>query len=251
VRVPFVDNKPNTLGSLAVHPITRELFLGDENGHAVYRVTWEGRMTVYASGLRRLGGGGTLTFDRTGRLIIVDYVDPRLSRPEERTLPGLEQFRDEDDYRGPLVFRLNQDPTIPLPRRLEVLAPLFPRAWGGRAGGAALPRLISVAPLPNDDLLFLTSTGEVYRLSAEGKFGRFTRLPPGQYNRTNMVTGEDGSVFVSGGFHVGEIFRIAPDGAVVSIARNLGDPEGIAVDPAGDVYVAEYARHRIVKIPHL
>lgn len=251
VRIPFADHRPTTLGSLAVNPLTHELFLGEENGNAVYRVTWDGQMTVYASGLRRLGGGGTLIFDRVGRLVIVDYVDPILSRRDERTLPGLEQFRDEEDYRGPLVFRLAHDPIIPLPRRLEVLAPYFPRAWGGRTGGGALPRLISVTPLPNDDLLFLASTGDIYRLAAGGKFGVFTQLPRGQYNRTNMVTGEDGAVFVSAGFHVGEIFRIAPDGAVTTIARNLADPEGIAVDVAGDVYVAESARHRIVKIPHL
>lgn len=251
VRIPFLTHHPTTLGSLAVDPISHQVFLGEENGNVVYRVTGEGPMTVYASGLRRLGGGGTLAFDHAGRLIIVDYVDPVLSRRDERVPPGLEQFRDEDDYRGPLVFRLNPDPTIPLPRRLEVLAPLFPRAWGGRAGGGALPWLLSVAPLPNDDLVFLSSAGGIYRLSTNGQFGLFTRLHPGQYNRTNMVAGNDGNVFVSGGFHVGEIFRVAPDGAVTTIARNLADPEGIAVDSVGDVYVAESARHRIVRIPHL
>ena len=60
----------------------------------------------------------------------------RWSRP---STAGLEAFKDEEDYRGPLVFRLVADPAIALPRRLEVLAPLFPRAWGGKAGGRQLP----------------------------------------------------------------------------------------------------------------
>jgi uncharacterized protein YjiK len=32
------------------------------------------------------------------------------------------------------------------------------------------------------------------------------------------------------------------------VAANLGDPEGIAVDDAGDLYVAENALHRVIRI---
>src|SRR5207302_889853 len=83
---------------------------------------------------------------------IVDFADPLLSEGEQRPPAGLEQFRDED-YRGPLVFRVTLDPTIPLPRRLATSPPLFPRAWGGKAGGAHLPRLISLVPRGEDVLL--------------------------------------------------------------------------------------------------
>jgi len=68
-----------------------------------------------------------VVFDARGRLLIVDFADPLLSEGEQRPLAGLEQFRDED-YRGPLVFRVTLDPTIPLPRRLATSPPLFPRA---------------------------------------------------------------------------------------------------------------------------
>lgn len=247
VRIPYRDERLAALGSLALHPITRELFLGEENGHRVYRLGDDGRLTTYAVGLQRLSGGGTLVFDADARLIVVDYVDPRLSPGEERTPPGLEQFR-EEDYRGPLVFRLTIDSAIPLPRRLGALAPLFPRAWGGRQGGALLPRLISAAPQPSGQLTFLSSNGSVYRLGPENTFGPFTRLPAGQYNRTTMLGAPDGSVFVSGGFHASAIFRIGPDGAVTTVATNLSDPEGIALDARGDLYVAESSYHRIVRL---
>ncbi len=250
VRIPFIDSRVATLGSLALHPVTRELFLGEENGTRVYHLAGTGQVALYATGLHRLAGGSTLAFDRLGRLVIVDYVDLALSEDEERAPPGLEQFRDED-YRGPLVFRLTPDPEIPLPRRLDRLAPLFPRAWGGKTGGALLPRLISVAPLASGDLIFLTSMGELYRLIDAGGFAPFSRLLPGQYNRTNMVAAPDGSVFVSGGFHVGEVFRVSPGGTVTVLARNLADPEGIALDPRGNLYVAESALHRIVRLRSL
>ena len=180
--------------------------------------------------------------------MIVDYADPFLSQPEERPPPGLEQLR-EEDYRGPLVFRLTFDPAVPLPRRLGHLAPLFPRAWGGRASGLALPHMISLVALATDDLVLLTSSGELFRLGRDGAFGLFTRLPRGQYNRTHMVAAPDGTVFVSGGFHVGSVFQVSSDGVVTTLASKMADPQGIALDQRGWLYVAESSFHRIVRLP--
>jgi hypothetical protein len=247
VKIPFPDAHTASLGSLALHPETGDLFLGEENGRRVYRLAADGQFALYATGLHRLTGGGTLAFDPAGRLVIVDHVDPTLSDDEDRPPPGLEQLR-EEDYRGPLVFRLVLDPALPLPRRLGRVAPLFPRAWGGRAGGALLPRLIAVAPV-GPDLVFLTSSGEMHRLDAGGRFAPFARLPRGQYNRVHMLAGPDGAVIVSGGFHVGRVFLVAADGAVSVLAANLADPEGIARDGRGRVYVAESSLHRIVRLP--
>jgi hypothetical protein len=247
IRIPFTDSAMATLGSLALDPVTRQLFLGEENGRRVYRLTGDERLILYATGLRRLGGGATLAFNRAGRLLIVDYVDPLPSPGEERTPPGLEQFR-EEDYRGPLVFRLALDPDIPLPRRLDRLAPLFPRGWGGRGGGGLLPRLISVAETAAGELVFLTSMGELYRLGVDGTLAPFARLPRGQYNRTSMVAAPDGALLVSGGFHVAAVFRVAPDSTVTTVAENLADPEGIALDARGHLFVAESSFHRIVRL---
>jgi hypothetical protein len=247
VRIPFTDERPTTLGSLTLHPQTREIFLGEENGTRVYRLADDGRLALYATGIHRLGGGSTLVFDGLDRLIVLDYVDPGLSDDDERPPPGLEQFRDED-YRGPLVFRLAAEPGIPLPRRLDRQVPLFPRAWGGREGGAMLPKFISVVPVGRDEMVLLTSGGALYRLDGDRQLGLFTRLPRGQYARTHMVPAPDGSIFVSAGFHVGTIFRVAPDGAVTTVASGLADPEGIALDAQGNIYVAESSFHRIVRL---
>ncbi len=248
LQIPFADARMGSLGSLAIDPRTHDLFLGEENGRRVYRLSARGELALYAIGLRRLPGGSAIAFDRLDRLVLVDYADPRTSPSEEPVPPGLEQFRDED-YRGPLVFRLGDGDTIPLPRQVSRLAPLFPRAWGGRAGGAMLPHLISVAALEGDELAFLSSGGTILRLATDRRLHPHARLPRGQYNRTNMISLPDGSLIVSGGFHVGSIFLVSPGGSVTTLASGLADPEGIAVDARRDLYIAESALHRIVRLP--
>jgi len=90
--------------------------------------------------------------------------------------------------------------------------------------------------------------GEVFLLSPEGDLRRLARLPSGHFHRTNMAAAPDGSVFVSSGFHIREMYRVSPTGVVTSLARELSDPQGIAVDQAGALYVAETALHRIMRI---
>jgi sugar lactone lactonase YvrE len=63
-----------------------------------------------------------------------------------------------------------------------------------------------------------------------------------------MAMGPDGSVFISSGFQIRRIYRVSPAGVVTVVAGNLADPEGIAVDDDGDIYVAESALHRIIRI---
>lgn len=248
LRIPFPDARTATLGSLALDPATRTLYLGEENGTRIFRLPPGGQLALYATGLHRLPGGGALALDRLGRLLIVDYVDQTLAPSEEPGPPGLEQFRDED-YRGPLVFRLAMDADIPLPRRLDRVAPLFPRAWRTERG-VFFSRLISVTATPLGDVILLSSPGEVFRLAPDGTLGLLARLPPGhgEYNRTSMVAAPDGSVFVSGGFHVGRISHVSVDGTVTTVASNLADPEGIALDRQGHLYIAESSFHRIVRL---
>src|SRR5262249_39122552 len=148
------------------------------------------------------------------------------------------------------ILRLAADPEIPLPRRLDRLLPLYPRAWGAKTGGSLLPRFISLAPLPSGDVALLSSTREVSRLPGDGSLVPLARLPAGygQYNRTNMTSAPDGSVFISGGFHVARIFRVTMAGQVETVAENLGDPEGITLDDRGFLYIAESSYHRIVRL---
>src|SRR5258705_7501090 len=246
VRVPFLDARLATLGSMALQPTTRDLFLGEENGARVYRLDADERLSLYVDGLRRLPGGSALAIDGAGRLVLLDHADPVISPGEERLPQGLDQFRDED-YRGPLVFRLSLDPTIPVPRRVHRMPPLFPRAWGGRAGGAMLPRLVAVAPI-GGELAVIGSGGTLYRVAADSRLVPVVTLPSGQYLRINMQAAADGGVFVSGGFSLGVIFRVSPDGAITRLAEPLADPQNLALGPDSYLYVAESSLHRIVRV---
>jgi hypothetical protein len=241
----FEEPGPSSLGSLALRPGTGELYLGEENGRRIWRLDAAGRLDLYATGLARLAGGSTLAFDEAGRLVVLDHVDPRIS-PAEETLPGLEHFR-EEDYQGPVIFRLALDPVPPLPRRLDRLSPLFPRGWSRRVGGPLLPRLVAVAPRGRD-LALVASSGEVFRLGEDGRLLAHAALPAGQYVRINMVASPDGALYVSAGFWVARLFRVAPDGAVTTLAERLADPQGLAL-VGGDLYLAESALHRILRLP--
>jgi sugar lactone lactonase YvrE len=63
-----------------------------------------------------------------------------------------------------------------------------------------------------------------------------------------MVAAPDGTIFVSGGFHVGSVFSVSPSGVVTTLASRLADPQGIALDGRGNLYVAESSFHRIVRL---
>ena len=249
VRIPFASGPHKfSLGSLAVDPRSGDLFLGEENGTRIYRLSADSRLEPFAVGLHRLGGGGTLAFDGQGRLLVVDYADPSIEASSERPSPPAFEWLRDEDYRGPLLFRLDLDPEVTLPRDLARAAPLFPHGWGGRAGGGLLPRLISVAAAPGGAVFALGSMGEVFRVSAAGELEPLARLPLGQYHRISMAATPDGSLLVSGGFHIRRVFRVGPDGRVSTLAEDLADPEGIALDREGRVYVAESALHRIIRI---
>jgi hypothetical protein len=248
VRLSFSPGRTATLGSFALDPATRQLFVGEENGTRIYRLTTDGALAPYATGLHRVPAGSALAVDAEGRLLVLDYVDRTLAPGEDSGPRGLEPLR-EDDYRGPLLFRLAPDPSIALPRRLDRAIPLFPRPGGPRPAGF-LGYLVAVAPLPSREIALMEPTGALFRLSPDGSVSRLGRLPAGlgEYNRPGMVAAPDGSLYVSGGFHVSRVFRVSPAGAVDTVAQNLRDPEGLALDGQGHLYIAESSQHRILRL---
>ncbi|MBI4635063.1 MAG: hypothetical protein HY727_01820 [Candidatus Rokubacteria bacterium] len=249
VVIPFAEGPRKTaLGSLAVDPKSGDLFLGEENGNRIYRLTADKRLTPLVVGLNHLLGGSSLAIDRQGRLVVLDYASFEAQLRSEAPLPPSLDWLAAEDYTGPLVFRIDPGEDVPLPRLLGFIAPIFPKRPVRRVSGEPLHRFIAVVPRDRGELALLNSVGEVSMLSSEGDLRRLTRLPSGHFHRTNLAVAPDGSVFVSSGFHIRELYRVSPGGVVTSIARDLGDPQGVAVDHSGALYVAETALHRIIRI---
>jgi hypothetical protein len=246
--IPFPQESRKTVfGSLAVDAETGDLFLGEENGNRIYRLAADHRLDAAVVGLNHLVGGSALALDGRRRLVFLDYASPESHLRSEKPLPPSLSWLTEEGYRGPLVFRINPRDEIPLPRRADLLVPLFPHPVAPREDREPQWRLISVAAA-GDDLVFLSSVGEVFRLGRGGDLRLMARLPAGHYHRTNLAAAPDGSVFVCAGFQIRQILRVSPEGEVSVVASDLGDPGGIVLDRTGALYVAEAARHRIIRI---
>jgi hypothetical protein len=249
VVIPFADQiRKAVLGSLAVDPRSGSVFLGEENGNRIYRLGDEPRLQPVAVGLNHLLGGTALTLDRRGHLVFVDYSGSEAHLRSETPLPPSLSWLVDEGYRGPLVFRIDPTEDRPLPRRADLLIPIFPRKEASRPDREPLWRLIGVTATPGDDLVFLSSVGEVLRLGADGELRLVVRLPAGHYHRTNLTTGPDGSIYVCAGYQIRQIFRISPAGRVGVVASELGDPGGSVLDAKGALYIPEAAVHRIIRI---
>lgn len=247
--IPFSEGpRKVAFGSLAVDPRSGDLFLGEENGNRIYRLVGADRLSPFAAGLNHLLGGSTLAFDPRGRLVVLDYASPEAELRSEAPPPASFEGLSGGAYHGPVVIRVDPTDDVPLPRRLGIVAPLLPKGPARPPGIEPLFRFISVATLASGDIVALDSVGEVLVVEGDGRVRALARLPAGHYHRTSMAVGPGGDVFVSGGFQIRRIFRVSPTGVVTTVARNLGDPEGIAVDEAGNLYVAENALHRVIRI---
>jgi hypothetical protein len=246
--VPFPeDARKAVLGSLAIDPRTGRVVLGEENGNRIYRLTDEGKLAPVAVGLYHLVGGGGIAFDADGRLVVVDFISTETQlRSESRPPPALDWLAGEG-FQGPLVFRLDLAEERPLPRRLDLAAPFFPRGWP-QGESPPPPRFVAVAASPYGDIVLLDSLGQVTRLTPDGQLRLLARLGSGHYHRTNMAVAPDGTVVVSTGFHIRRLLSISPGGVIATIASDLGDPNGLAIDASGAIYLAETAHHRILRL---
>ena len=249
VVIPFAEElRKAVFGSLALEPRSGDLFLGEENGNRIYRLGADQRLQAVVVGLNHLLGGSALALDEQGRLVFLDFASPETHLRSEQPLPPSLSWLTDEGYRGPLVFRIDPGEERLLPRRADLLAPILPRGGAIAAGQELHWRLIGVTAPTGDDLVVLSSVGEVFRFGPDRELRLVARLPAGHYHRNNLAMGPDGSVFVCGGFHIRQIFRVSPAGAVSIIASDLGDPGGIILDRKGALYVAETALHRIIRI---
>lgn len=247
VVIPFAEGRRIVFGSLAVDPRGGGLFVGEENGNRVYYLTREARLRPAAVGVHHLVGGSGMALDDHRRLVVLDFVSQDTQLRSESRPPSSLDTLGGDGYQGPLIFRVDLEPAASLPRRLDLVPPLFPRGWP-RQTGQTIGRFISVTPLASDELAVLDSLGEIFVLDRDGALRPLARLPAGHYHRTNMAVAPNGSLLVSSGFHIRKIYQVTPAGSVSIVASDLGDPAGIAVDRQGRLYVAETALHRIIRI---
>ena len=249
VVIPFAgEGRKTVFGSLAVNARSGDIFLGEENGNRIYRFGGDHRLQAVVVGLNHLLGGTALSLDGQGRLVFLDYASAETHLRSETPLPPSLSWLVDEAYRGPLVFRIDPAEERPLPRRAELLVPIFPRREASRPDREPLWRLIGVTVTPGDELVFLSSVGEVLKLGSDGVFRLIVRLPAGHYHRINLTTGPDGSVIVCAGYQIRQIFRISPSGEVSLMASELGDPGGIVLDATGALYVPETALHRIIRL---
>jgi hypothetical protein len=248
VVIPFssAPRKP-TLGSLAVDGRTGDLYLGEENGNRVYRLSADSRLSPVAIGLNHLVGGSSIALDSEGRLVALDYVSPETQgRAEVTPPPGLDVLG-AGSYHGPVVFRVSLgDETAPA-RRLDLARPFFPRSLMAPSG-EMLTRLIAVAAHPGGDLVLVDSLGQIFRLGPTADLRPLTRLPAGHYQRTSIDLTPDGALLVSTGLHVRRLFRVSAAGVTTTLASELGDPNGVAVDAESRIYIAETALHRVIRL---
>jgi hypothetical protein len=248
VVIPFSQAPRKTaLGSLALDRRSGDLYLGEENGNRVYRLSADSQLAPVAIGLNHLVGGSSIALDAAGRLIALDYASPETQgRAEITPPPGLE-VPDLGGYQGPLVFRATLGDDAAPPRRLDLGMPFFPRGWISPPG-ELLTRFIAVAAHPSGDLVLLDSLGQVLRLSATSQLRQLTRLPAGHYHRTSIDLTPDGGLLVSTGFHIRRLFHVSASGAATTLASDLGDPNGVAIDTENRIYIAETALHRIIRL---
>ena len=175
---------PATLGSLALDPASRQLFLGEENGTRIYRLGPGRRARAVRHGAPPRPGG-----QRAGRRCPGTAPGPRLRRPDARAGRGRRRPGLEPSSRG----RLPRAAAVPADaRRLDRAAP------ASRSGDPALPaaaagpgRRGSSATswrwrrFPSGEIALLEPTGALFRLLPDGSVSRMGRLPTGhgEYNR--------------------------------------------------------------------
>lgn len=236
--------RPFPIGSLALHAPTGDLYLAERWGTRLFRLSPDGRIVPYATGFFRLPYRA-VRFDDRGMLLVLDgRSEGRLGRKEadEDEADG----PDERPYLGPILYRVSVEDRAALPRSVRYWRAVFPRDDDERRALAGFNRFTGVAPSPTGDLFFIThGSGEVHRYRA-GEIQKFGQLPPAQ--STTILLAPGGELFVTS-WVPGALFRVpASGGRAEAVARGLKDPEGLAMDAEGRLYVAEAHGHRILRI---
>lgn len=93
----------------------------------------------------------------------------------------------------------------------------------------------------SDGTLFVGDrAGTIHRREPDGEIEPFATLPPSMA-AYHLAVGHDGMLFVAVPTLSPRdaVYRIDPDGEVSVVTTALGRPQGLAIDPAGDLYVVD------------
>jgi hypothetical protein len=226
ISIPYAPGPARfRVGSLARHPGTGHLYVAEQSGRHLFRVSPAGQVVLYARGLERLAETRAVAFDGAGRLVILDFTGAPLLADAS---PG--SFRElfGAGESGPALYRLRvDDEVVALPRNVEALVPFF---TGGRA---RLPRWGGVFALATGDLVLSSSGGRIDRLRPDG-----TVVPAAGRAAADVVAaGPRGELYGVDTMR-GRIVRILPDGAVEEFVQGLVRPRALAVLPDESLIVA-------------
>jgi hypothetical protein len=233
VSIPFASTTvPFEAGSVARHPRTGDLYVTEARGRHLYRVTAEGKVTVFAAGGNALGDGRALVFDAQERLLVLDHSG-RGAVADATTDPLRDLAEGGEPYQGPVVHWLRVDENLPLPRNLEYTGVVFPPP-ALRHKRVVLPRYSSLAAFPSGAVIASASNGVIDQLRPDGTIARLAQL-----SGAGAVVASGAEMLYALDYLGGRVVRIRIDGAVEPFAAGLTRPAAIAVLDDGAVVVAE------------
>lgn len=229
------------------------VYIADRDNHRIRRVDAAGIITTVAgtgvagntgdggaATLARLNGAAGISLDGAGNLYIADTGNHRVRR---FTPGGI--LLDAGDTPGPVATAVDTAGNV-----------YIADAVAGRVYLAAVSGVLSplIDGLQSPGGVALDSSGNLYvsdtaagRVWLRAPSGSLTEVAPGRWIQPRgIAVGANGDVFVADS-GLGQILRINGSGAVTSVATDsgIGTPWGVAIAPAGLLYVADLDGNRV------
>ncbi len=240
IPLPFASpTVPFEAGSLARHPASGDLYVAEARGHHLFRVTPDGRVTIFARGGNVLGDGRALVFDATGRLLLLDHAG-RGVVADTTSDPLRDLLEPGESYQGPVVHWFRVDEALPVPRNLEYTGVLFPSP-ALRRRKAVLPRYSSLAAFPSGDLVASGSNGAIDRLRPDGTIVRLAQL-----SGAGAIVAAGGDVLYALDYLGGRIARVRANSAVEPFVEGLTRP--VALAALGEAVMVAEDTGRLLRI---
>jgi sugar lactone lactonase YvrE len=178
----------------------------DSRGGEIFKFSWDGKQSIFASGLNY---PGDLAVDSTGNLFVLDRVCSEL-------------------FCDTVIYKMT-GPTVP------------PNGWGYFASGLSYPSYLAVDKAGN---LFVADyhNGIIYEYKPSGSRATFAS---GLNHPVGMAFDSAGNLFVAdnslGNIYQGSIYKYSPNGSRVTFAvLDPGHrPVDLAFDSMGNLYMAD------------